>query len=180
LLADDSKLNCRCAPAEGLTIRQPRRIILDSSARTPLSASLWAASESKIIIVSAQTAPIERVEALRAKGADMIQLPLQNGVLPLSAALAELGKRGIQSVLVEGGSRVLGSFLDSRLADKVCAFISPRILGGEKSLTAIGGNGAELIANGLEIRAPSIEMIGSDVLITGALTSWTTDHLMPT
>jgi diaminohydroxyphosphoribosylaminopyrimidine deaminase / 5-amino-6-(5-phosphoribosylamino)uracil reductase len=172
LLADDSKLNCRCAPADSCAIRQPIRIILDSTGRIPLGAAIWAAGGGKVMIVCSPETPNERLEALRAKGADIIQFALKNGDLPLDALLTELGRRGIQSVLVEGGSRVLGSFVDSRLADKVCAFVAPRILGGQKSLSAISGRGAEVIAQSLEVKASTTELMGSDVLITGPLSRW--------
>jgi len=63
-------------------------------------------------------------------GAELIPVkPASNG-LPLKKVLAELGKRGIQSVLVEGGAGVFSSFLREGLWDRISIFIAPVILGG--------------------------------------------------
>jgi len=173
LLADDSKLNCRCLQfGDGQPIRQPRRIIIDPSARVPATASLWSANGGKVIVVCGKTASQDKVAALRTIGAEIIQLSMQEGKMPLNELLQELGKQGIQSVLVEGGSRLLGSFVDARLGDRACVFIAPRIIGGQSSITAVGGHGAQMVSEGLEFKTPSTEVIGSDVLISGGLSKW--------
>jgi len=83
-----------------------------------------------------------------------------------------LVKERIQSVLVEGGSAVLGSFADSRSADRAHIFLAPKIIGGIGSATAVGGRGVTRVADSLELRTPKVEQIGPDILISGALSKW--------
>lgn len=95
----------------------------------------------------------------------------KNVIIAKTPTLAELLKilkqKEIISLLVEGGSRVLGSFLDERLVDKVYAFYSPILIGGEKAVTAIGGRGAATISEVLHLKNTSIKKFGDNFLITG-------------
>jgi len=67
----------------------------------------------------------------------------------LRSLLAELGRREMTNVLVEGGAEVLGTFLDRRLADEAWVFVAPRIIGGRLALGAVGGEGTARIAGPL-------------------------------
>jgi len=83
------------------------------------------------------------------------------------AVLEELGRRGIQSVLIEGGARVAGKFFDAQLIDKVTIFIAPLLIGGSEAPSAIAGVGATSIAEAL--RLSDVEMVDrhGDIEITG-------------
>ena len=81
--------------------------------------------------------------------------------------LEELGKREIQSLLVEGGANVAGKFLDARLVDKISFFIAPKIIGGLDAPTAVGGQGVEKLAEGIELRDVTLTQRGQDVEFTG-------------
>jgi diaminohydroxyphosphoribosylaminopyrimidine deaminase/5-amino-6-(5-phosphoribosylamino)uracil reductase len=85
----------------------------------------------------------------------------------LLSVLDELGRREIQSVLVEGGANVAGSFLDQELVDKVSFFIAPKIIGGCDAPNAVGGKGIEKIAEGIELRDLEVTPRGQDLEITG-------------
>jgi diaminohydroxyphosphoribosylaminopyrimidine deaminase/5-amino-6-(5-phosphoribosylamino)uracil reductase len=85
----------------------------------------------------------------------------------LGAVLDELGKREIQSLLVEGGANVAGKFLDAGLVDKVSFFIAPKIIGGLDAPTAIGGLGVEKLAEGIELQEVRVTQRGEDVEFTG-------------
>jgi diaminohydroxyphosphoribosylaminopyrimidine deaminase / 5-amino-6-(5-phosphoribosylamino)uracil reductase len=85
----------------------------------------------------------------------------------LENVLQELGRRSIQSVLVEGGASVAGAFLSSGLVDKVSFFIAPLIIGGCDASPAVGGTGAEKISDAVRLRDVEIEQHGPDVEITG-------------
>ena len=117
----------------------------------------------------------ERMSALRDAGADVIEMDVDaSGSVSISAALSELGKRGVLSVMVEGGARLLGAFTDAKCADRVHAFVAPKIIGGEKSLSAISGHGVLRVADALKFIDGSMttRRIGEDVLIEGALSEW--------
>ena len=172
LLADGARLNARI---EGGSVRQPQRVILDSLARTPLDAPLWNVEGGRVTIVCATDAPAERVSALTARGARVISLERKDSVIPMLDVMKALIKERIQSILVEGGSTVLGSCVDSRLADRAYVFIAPKIVGGRESTTPVGGKGVARVSESLELLSPRIERLGSDVLMSGALSAWECD-----
>ncbi|HEY3320895.1 MAG TPA: bifunctional diaminohydroxyphosphoribosylaminopyrimidine deaminase/5-amino-6-(5-phosphoribosylamino)uracil reductase RibD [Planctomycetota bacterium] len=191
LLADGSRLTCRkknmgpggtgnLAEQEAAppacpchTVRQPRRVILDSSARTPLDAPLWEEADGgPVIVFAASTADSERVSALQARGAEVILLrPTARG-LPLRGVLEALVQRGVLSVLVEGGSAVLGSFVGENLADRAYIFVAPKIIGGSEAPGPVGGEGAEKISAAQSLSNVSVQTQGGDVLLSGRLGTW--------
>ena len=76
--------------------------------------------------------------------------------------LNEMGRRRWTNVLVEGGSAVLGSFLDAGAVDEVHVFVAPRLIGGSTALSPIGGVGCEAMAQALSLYEGQIEMIEGD------------------
>jgi diaminohydroxyphosphoribosylaminopyrimidine deaminase / 5-amino-6-(5-phosphoribosylamino)uracil reductase len=82
--------------------------------------------------------------------------------------LSELGRRRFTNILVEGGSGLFGSLLDVRQVDEVHAFIAPKIFGGNGP-GPVAGNGIDRIAEALQLREPSIRVLGSDVYVHGRL-----------
>ena len=81
--------------------------------------------------------------------------------------LEHLGEIPGSSVLVEGGSRLVGSLFDLHLVDKVAAFIAPVIIGGDESPSAVGGKGAFIMEEMSRLSNVLVENIGEDLLITG-------------
>ena len=85
----------------------------------------------------------------------------------LESLFDELGKRRMTNVMVEGGSRLLGSLFDARLIDEVHVFIAPKLAGGEAAPGPIAGRGLETIAAALALEDVAVEQIGSDVYLHG-------------
>ena len=90
-------------------------------------------------------------------------------LVDLGELLAELGRRQITGVMVEGGGTLLGSFFEQGLMDKVIVFIAPVIIGGAEARLAVGGKGAERIAGALWLSNVKVERFGDDVMICGYL-----------
>jgi diaminohydroxyphosphoribosylaminopyrimidine deaminase / 5-amino-6-(5-phosphoribosylamino)uracil reductase len=152
---------------------QPRRVILDGRARTPLNAPLWTAENGgPVLILVTPQAPDDRVEALQRKGAEVIALPTQEGRVSIPAVLKALAERGVLSVLVEGGAEVLGSFLDERAVDRVYAFVAPKIIGGREGVTAVRGRGVDRVALCQELHQVQTRLFDQDLLIEGRLGEW--------
>ena len=84
---------------------------------------------------------------------------------PLATVLRELGKRDITSVLIEGGSRVLGAAFDERLVDEVRFYLAPLFVGGPK--VAVAGLGAGAAEEATRIETPRYEKIGGDICVSG-------------
>ncbi|MBW8001373.1 MAG: bifunctional diaminohydroxyphosphoribosylaminopyrimidine deaminase/5-amino-6-(5-phosphoribosylamino)uracil reductase RibD [Planctomycetes bacterium] len=130
VLSDDPLLTAR--PGEG---KKLTRIVLDSKLRIPLESQLIAtAKESPVLIVTTEQAlnnNPQLAEKITEAGAEILTVPVKDGLCDLTALLDELGKRQIQQLLVEGGPTVITSFLREALADEVCIYISPKVLGSE-------------------------------------------------
>ena len=77
----------------------------------------------------------------------------------------EMWKLGIDSVLIEGGSTLNYSAVSDGIVDKVLSFISPKIVGGEESLTPVGGAGVQTISDAFRLKVDKVEQIDSDILI---------------
>ena len=84
------------------------------------------------------------------------------GARDLAAVLDELGKRELQSLLLEGGGTVAGAFLDARLVNKVTFFVAPMIIGGSEAAIAVGGTGAEKIADAFQLENVGAVQRGRD------------------
>jgi diaminohydroxyphosphoribosylaminopyrimidine deaminase/5-amino-6-(5-phosphoribosylamino)uracil reductase len=85
----------------------------------------------------------------------------------LLSILKDLGGRSVQSVLVEGGAHIAGSFVDAQLVNKATFFVAPKIVGGSEAPGAVAGKGVGKMADALELEGMEIIRRGRDVEITG-------------
>ena len=167
VIADDPELTARPTEAVATTpIRQPLRVVVDSRGRMPAHARMLRAPGKTLIATTVGMPPYQRQRLVEAGGEVMV-LAEQNSRVTLGLLLAQLGQREVTSVLVEGGSAVLGSFFDEGLVDKVYAFIAPIIIGGNTAKTAVGGKGVGRMAEALRLERVKIETLDDDVLIIG-------------
>jgi diaminohydroxyphosphoribosylaminopyrimidine deaminase/5-amino-6-(5-phosphoribosylamino)uracil reductase len=160
VLADDPRLTVR--EVEG---PQPLRIVLDSRGRIPLSARVLSGDAGTVIAAGEGIAP-DKLEALRAKGAEVWRLPAAAGRVDIAALLARLGERGVDSVLVEGGGEVAWSFLSRGLVHKLYLFYGPVVIGGREAIPAVGGEGVPQLAAAPRFRFGTVERLGADLLVT--------------
>jgi diaminohydroxyphosphoribosylaminopyrimidine deaminase/5-amino-6-(5-phosphoribosylamino)uracil reductase len=157
VIADDPLLTAR-PPGP----RIATRIVLDSNGRLPQSCQLvCTARETPTLIVT--TSAVE----LTAPDCEVLRLPEKDGRPDVDALLAELGRRRMTNLLVEGGAGVLGSFLDAQAIDEVQIFIAPKLIGGAAALSPVGGLGAQRMADALRLSNLSVERIDEDVLLRG-------------
>jgi diaminohydroxyphosphoribosylaminopyrimidine deaminase/5-amino-6-(5-phosphoribosylamino)uracil reductase len=115
------------------------------------------------LVFGNRAANVTKAEQLEGKGVEVIPREDRD----IAALLKELGRRSISSVLVEGGSNIAGSFVDSGLVNKVTFFIAPKIVGGSKAPTAIGGVGVERMRDALKLEAVKVSQHGEDIEMTG-------------
>ena len=166
VLADDPQLTARDEKGSPLP-RQPLRVVLDSQCRTPPDAKMLREPGNTLIVTSESASP-DRVAELVDQGAQVLQAPLnEHGRVDLPETMAELGRRDVVNLLVEGGGIVLGSLFDAGLVDKVYAFIAPKIIGGEAAPAPVGGTGATAMAQSCVLERTRWEQIGDDWLIVG-------------
>jgi diaminohydroxyphosphoribosylaminopyrimidine deaminase/5-amino-6-(5-phosphoribosylamino)uracil reductase len=139
------------------------RIVLDERLQTPASSQLaLTAHESPVLVFTFASESNDAVVALKSHGVEVV-----HGGRDVLKLLEELGRRSIQSVLVEGGGGVAGAFIDAGLVNKVTFFVAPVIIGGRDAPTAVGGVGAERMAQALRLEEVEITQRGSDLEITG-------------
>ncbi|MBM3838856.1 MAG: bifunctional diaminohydroxyphosphoribosylaminopyrimidine deaminase/5-amino-6-(5-phosphoribosylamino)uracil reductase RibD [Verrucomicrobia bacterium] len=163
VLADDPSLTIRGgAPPKKIL----RRIILDSRARTPVTAQVVCDDfASATTIVVAKTAPERRVERL-ANRVKVWVAPARTGRVDLRWVLRKLGSEDVTSLLVEGGGEVNAAFLAERLAHRVVFFYAPKILGGADARKAVAGSGARSWAEILKLRDVEWRRLGPDLVLT--------------
>ncbi len=128
------------------------------------------AREFPVLVAVTQRAVPSRREALEGMGCEVVEFGGQApGSVPIGSLLEELGRRGMTNVLVEGGGRVLGSFLDEGQVDRAEVFIAPIIEGGDHPHTAARGRGRGMMNEALRLRDVELDRIGEDVHIRGRL-----------
>jgi len=141
------------------------RVVLDNTLRIALDSKLVTTADKTPTLVFTNSRDREKIAALREREIEVIESDM--GGRDLAGVLAELKNREIQSVLVEGGSEVAGTFVDARLVDKFSFIISPMIIGGREAPNAISGAGANSLADAFRLTDISIQRWGNDIEITG-------------
>jgi len=147
--------------------KSPYKIVIDPHLKIPLSSKLVKNSKNNLIIFSKKESlrKKRKIECLR----KIVQIYfLTQKEFTLKNITKILYKeKNICSVFVEGGSFTLGRFFDERLVDKIYFFYAPKIIGGEKSITSVGGKGIEDLNKVLKVKDLEIKKIGEDFLVTG-------------
>lgn len=162
-LADDPLLTDRSAKKR----RRPLvRVVLDEKLTIgPESKLVMTAKEAPVLVFAGNSPESALVDKLEARGIEVVR-DQANG-RDFKAILDQLGRRELQSVLIEGGAGIAGRFLDAGLVDKVSFFLAPMIIGGHEAPTAVGGEGADNLVNAIELNDVEITMRGRDIEVTG-------------
>ena len=157
VLADDPRLTVRLAVG-----RHPQPIVLDSLLRIPLKSKLVVEPAHPLWVATTPAAPAGRRMALLARGVRLIDLPAgPEGGVSLPDLLACLAKDGIDSLMVEGGARVIASFLSQRLANQALLTIAPCFVGG---LPVLSDPVAESFPR---LKDVQVELLGEDLIVWG-------------
>lgn len=168
--ADDPQLTAR-PPGP----RVACRVVLDGAARlAPTSLLARTAREVPVLVAVTDRAPADRRDALTALGCEVVAFP-GDGPVPVTPLLDELGRRGMTNVLVEGGGRVLGSFLDAGEVDAVDVYIAPVLEGGPPRFSPAQGQGHRLMSEALRLERHEVSVIDGDLRVQGVVVpSWRT------
>ena len=170
-LADDPLLTPR--PARG---RVPLRVILDRQGRLPLKLKLLSTSRSagpgaRLYVSTEGANSSRRLGELKRRGVEILLVPQRAGRLDLDRLLKELSAMGVSQVLVEGGAGLAGSFARGSLVQEITAFIAPRILGGDRALSPVEGDGFKKLADSLQLSGLRQESLGPDILLSARVCS---------
>jgi diaminohydroxyphosphoribosylaminopyrimidine deaminase/5-amino-6-(5-phosphoribosylamino)uracil reductase len=153
-----------------LARRQPLRVVLDSTLRTPPTATVCAKQDrAKTLIVTTRRASRSRRRPFERAGVEVVSLSTKNGRVSFPALLTMLGKRGITSVLIEGGSTVNAAALRAKLVNHVVLYLAPTLMGGQDAKAVIGDRSPNRLAQALTLRHVTVRRIGEDLVVEGDL-----------
>jgi diaminohydroxyphosphoribosylaminopyrimidine deaminase/5-amino-6-(5-phosphoribosylamino)uracil reductase len=163
VLKDDPLLTLRGSLKN---IRQPVRVIVDSSAKIPIECQLLKTTKNmRTIIAVTKNAVASKLKKLTNTGAEVLLTQSQNDRVNLDDLLNKLGSMGITSMLVEGGGEINASFIDSDLVDKLLIFIAPKIIGGREGVSFVQGKGVSHLRECSLYERPRIKRMGEDILL---------------
>jgi len=162
VLADNPSLTTRLKEDYG---KNPVRIIMDSSLRTPAHANVLNVEDAKTIIVCSENASQEKITAFEKKGVTVLPVRHDSEGLVIDDMLEKLYQNGITDILVEGGSTINSSFLQQGAINKYVIYIAPKILGGRLSLTPIAGQNPSTMDEARDVEFASFEQVGQDLRI---------------
>lgn len=157
ILADDPSLTVRRVAGEN-----PIRIIVDSRGRTPSEARVLEDPTHTIVAVS-DKAKKRNIQRLRSLGSRVIVTGRDK--VDLTSLLSEVADRGIEKILLEGGSTLNWGMLNQSLVDEVRIAVRPCLIGGEKAKTLVGGSGFAKIEEGVKLELIETKRVGSNSLL---------------
>lgn len=150
--------------------RQPLRVILDASGRTPLDATVVGPGTT---VLATERMPLDVRQALEDSGCWVeVCDATEKGWVPIGCAVNLLGSMDIQSLLVEGGPTVLGSFLDAACVDEWHAYVAPTLIGGADAPASVAGTGSHRLDMTPRLQDRSFSWLGDDLFVRGTLTDW--------
>ena len=162
VLADDPLLNCRL-PGK----KCPIRIICDTGLKTPLESQIVRTAKQQRTILATCEREREKRKIYETAGCEIVEVPEKDGHVDLKVLMSELGSRGIDSILLEGGGTLNDSALRSGVVNEVHAYIAPKLFGGVMAKTPVMGLGVDSPAEAFSLKNVRLEQIGEDILLVG-------------
>jgi len=164
---DNPLLTARTPDREDLK-RTATRVVVDSAASLPLESRLvQTARDVPVVVAAGQELDQKTIGQLDAAGVGLYRCAGTTHAARCESLLDELGRRRMTNVLVEGGSRLLGTLFDLQAVDEVHIFIAPKLAGGENALSPVGGEGVARMADALKLADITIEELEGDVYVHG-------------
>jgi diaminohydroxyphosphoribosylaminopyrimidine deaminase / 5-amino-6-(5-phosphoribosylamino)uracil reductase len=166
VIADNPSLDTRREKPS----RNPIRIIIDSRLEIPLDSKvIETAKKTKTIIITGLESDIRKIKMLKDLQVEVI-LKRANPNIDLNDLMIDLGAMQIDSILIEGGSYLLGQALLSNIVDKAFVFIAPKMVGGKDALTPVGGSGVDLMKDAISLTEIRYHYFGDNIMIEGKFT----------
>jgi GTP cyclohydrolase II len=156
-IVDDPQLTVRMVPGSS-----PLRIVLDSTLRLPPTARVLDNGAGTVVITTDASSETSRHD-LRARAVGIHVVDAGPRGVDLSSALRTLRALGVESLLVEGGARVITSFFAEKLVDRLVVGIAPTIMG--TGIDAVGDLGVARVAESVRLTNRSVHQAGGDLLV---------------
>jgi diaminohydroxyphosphoribosylaminopyrimidine deaminase/5-amino-6-(5-phosphoribosylamino)uracil reductase len=159
VLADDCLLSDRTGHPR---CRPLLRIIMDSQLRLPLDSKMARSAAGDVVVVTTSASNAERRKALEARGIQVLTFNGPGGRADLQSVVEWLGRQRYLSLMIEAGSKVNWSALESGIVDRVFFYYGPKILGGTEALPLAGGIGRRRRADAIRVHHMAIHQIPPD------------------
>jgi diaminohydroxyphosphoribosylaminopyrimidine deaminase/5-amino-6-(5-phosphoribosylamino)uracil reductase len=162
VLADD----CLLTDRTGLPRCRPLlRIILDSQLRLPLNSRLVLSNTRDVVVVTTSASSPERRKALESRGTEVLVLDGSGGRADLRGLIQWLGTQRYLSLVIEAGSKVNWTALETGCVDRIFFYYAPKILGGLEALGLAGGIGRRRRADAIRVRNVTVHPIPPDEFV---------------
>jgi diaminohydroxyphosphoribosylaminopyrimidine deaminase/5-amino-6-(5-phosphoribosylamino)uracil reductase len=140
---------------------------VDSRLRIPADSRIVrTAAEFPTLVAATPSAPLKRVDWLKKKRVEVLIVRRnRQGRVSLLALLKELGSRGIQSILLEGGPTLNASAWEEKIVDRVLLFIGPKVIGGRETPGMMGGEGVGRVKNARKVEFLRVRRVGPDLML---------------
>lgn len=166
--SDDPSLTTRLEDKKGI---DPVRIVLDTRLTIFEDAKvLGPGSESDTIVITGNPVDPDKRQRLLENGVRVMEAPVQNDRIDLTALMEQIGRMEICSLLVEGGSQVAAAMLTAGLVDRVNFFYAPKILAGN-GIAMCSGPAPEKMASAIGVTNMEVRYFGDDLLVEGDIAS---------
>lgn len=160
ILQDDPLLSVRGARRRAA---RPLKVIVDSRLRVPLAARCFQSPGPSLVATT--RGPEAKQSALARRGVEVLVFPHRQGRVPLRLLFRRLARRGIHSILIEGGGEVLAGAFAERLVDRIAFFIAPLLIGGRTAPSSFGGPGIRRLARAIRLADVSSRRVGPDLCV---------------
>lgn len=168
--ADNPSLDIRFLKSEN----EPYKIVLDSNLEISLGSNLVSKYADKLIVFTNSTQSDKQIK-LSNLGVKIINVSSNENGLDLNEVSTKLAEMNMMNILIEGGSHIFASFIESGLVDRFYSFIAPKLLGGGKS--SFDGRGVEMIKDAKYLTDIQVRRFEEDILISGKLSDYITSTL---
>jgi diaminohydroxyphosphoribosylaminopyrimidine deaminase/5-amino-6-(5-phosphoribosylamino)uracil reductase len=162
VLADDPSLTVRL---DGYRGRQPLRVVVDGAGRVPAGGKLFDGA-TPVLVATSHGAPPDRARAWADAGAEVWRAEEPSGgLVPLAPLVEHLGKRDVQTLLIEGGPTLAWSAVREGVVDRFVVFLAPKVLGGRDAPGIVGGEGFAPVGSAIGLELRRVERVGEDLMV---------------
>ncbi len=162
--ADDPSLTARIRSG-----KNPIRIIVDGKLEISSNSKVLTDGLAPTWIATVKSPKRGPVSPVLQKAAEILYVGGKNGKLDMKELMREIGKRGVSSVLIEGGSGINAAVLRAGVINRVMFFIAPKIIGGRNAIPSVGGPGINLLEEAARLGSMSVTHTGADILVEAEL-----------
>jgi len=160
---DNPQLNVRLKNID--TKRQPRPIVVTATGQIPLESKIFEAGRNALVITS-ENAPTDFLKTLHNRHIEYMTFPLMDGKFSFTNIFETMGaKHHFKSIVVEGGSQLLTAIHEEKLINKVYAYMAPKIMGGQHSLSPVAGTDLDSMSHIDELHSSEMVNLSPDVCL---------------